>query len=77
MTFTVTDVICQFPTGSYDVITCVATIHHLPFTQALTCFRRDLAPGALVIVGLARAHTSVDHLLGAVAIPANAAMGWL
>ena len=78
VTFTVTDAMAEFPSGSYDVITCVATIHHLPFAQALTCFRRHLAPGGtLVIVGLFRARTPVDHLLGAVAVPANAAMGWL
>jgi SAM-dependent methyltransferase len=78
VTFTVADAVAEFPAGSYDVITCVATIHHLPFVQALTCFRRHLAPGGtLVIVGLSRAQTAVDHLLGAVAIPANAATGWL
>ncbi|MFJ9623790.1 class I SAM-dependent methyltransferase [Streptomyces sp. NPDC101181] len=78
VTFTVADAIAELPAGPYDVITCVATIHHLPFTQALTRFRRHLAPGGtLVIVGLSRAQTPVDHLLGAIAIPANAAMGWL
>ncbi len=30
-----------------------------------------------MIVGLSHAQTPVDHLLGALAIPANAAMGWL
>ncbi|MEU8707453.1 class I SAM-dependent methyltransferase [Streptomyces sp. NPDC048565] len=78
VTFTVADLPAEFPAGSYDVITCVATIHHLPFAQALTCFRRHLAPGGtLVVLGLFRARTPVDHLLGAVAVPANAAMGWL
>ncbi|GHF33501.1 class I SAM-dependent methyltransferase [Streptomyces fumanus] len=78
VTFSVTDAIADFPAGPYDVITCVATIHHLPFAQALIRFRRHLAPGGtLVIVGLCRAETTVDHLLGAVAIPTNAAMGWL
>ncbi|MEU6556465.1 class I SAM-dependent methyltransferase [Streptomyces sp. NPDC046915] len=28
VTFTVMDAISEFPAGSYDVITCVATIHH-------------------------------------------------
>jgi SAM-dependent methyltransferase len=78
VTFTVADAVTEFPSGSYDVITCVATIHHLPFAQALTCFRRHLAPGGtLVVVGLSRACTPVDHLLGVVAVPANAATGWL
>ncbi|ADI12527.1 hypothetical protein SBI_09409 [Streptomyces bingchenggensis BCW-1] len=78
VTFTVTDAAAEFPNGPYDVITCVATIHHLPFAQTLASFRRHLAPGGtLVIVGLSRAQTPVDYLLGIPAIPANAAMGWL
>ncbi|MFE9442069.1 class I SAM-dependent methyltransferase [Streptomyces sp. NPDC006602] len=78
VTFTVTDAVAEFPAGSFDVITCVATIHHLPFTPALTSFRSHLAPGGtLVVVGLSRAQAPVDHLLGLIAVPANAAMGWL
>ncbi|MEU2182583.1 class I SAM-dependent methyltransferase [Streptomyces thermolilacinus] len=66
------------PEGPYDVITCVATLHHLPLAEALTCFRRHLAPGGtLVVVGLHQARTPTDHLLGAVAVPLNAAAGWL
>lgn len=78
VTFSVADATAEFPADSYDVITCVATIHHMPFVQTLTCLRRHLTPGGtLVIVGLSRAQTPVDHLLGVVAIPANAAMGLL
>ncbi|MFJ4030889.1 MULTISPECIES: class I SAM-dependent methyltransferase [Streptomyces] len=78
VTCTVADAMAELPAGPYDVITCVATVHHLPFSQALTRFRRHLAPGGtLVIVGLFRARTPVDHLLGGVAIPANIAVGWL
>ncbi|MCL7495074.1 class I SAM-dependent methyltransferase [Streptomyces sp. MCA2] len=78
VTFTVADALTGIPAGSYDVITCVATIHHLPFTEALTVFRRHLAPGGtLVVVGLSRAQTAGDYLLGAVASPLNAATGWL
>ncbi|MGW5048796.1 class I SAM-dependent methyltransferase [Streptomyces griseoluteus] len=78
VTYTVADAMAELPSGPYDVITCVATVHHLPFTQALTRFRRRLAPGGtLVIVGLFRAQSPVDHLLGGVAVPANIAVGWL
>ncbi|MFF4053462.1 class I SAM-dependent methyltransferase [Streptomyces chartreusis] len=78
VTFTVADAVAEFPAGSYDVITCVATVHHLPFAQALACFSSHLAPGGtLVIVDLPQARAPVDHVLGALAIPANAAMGWL
>ncbi|MEU6383871.1 class I SAM-dependent methyltransferase [Streptomyces bauhiniae] len=78
VTFTLADATVELPAGPHDVITCVATIHHLPFRQALTAFRLRLAPGGtLVIVGLFHAQTLADHLLGMAAIPANVAMGWL
>ncbi|MBU3865027.1 class I SAM-dependent methyltransferase [Streptomyces sp. 4503] len=78
VTFTVADALTGIPAGSYDVITCVATIHHLPFTEALTVFRQHLAPGGtLVVVGLSRVQTAGDYLLGVAASPLNAATGWL
>ncbi|MFC7817879.1 class I SAM-dependent methyltransferase [Streptomyces sp. NPDC057367] len=76
--FTVADAPTGLPAGPHDVITCVATLHHLPFTEALAAFRRHLAPGGtLVVVGLYRPRTPTDHLLGAAAVPLNAATGWL
>ncbi|MFF4602792.1 class I SAM-dependent methyltransferase [Streptomyces sp. NPDC001339] len=78
VTFTTADALTGIPSDSYDVITCVAAIHHLPFTDALTLFRQHLAPGGtLVILGLSHPATPGDYLLGAVASPLNAAMGWL
>ncbi|WP_030858044.1 class I SAM-dependent methyltransferase [Streptomyces sp. NRRL S-37] len=78
VSFAVADALTGLPAGPHDVITCVATLHHLPFTEALTSFRRHLAPGGtLVVVGLFRPQTATDHLLGAAAIPLNAATGWL
>ncbi|MDW4907468.1 class I SAM-dependent methyltransferase [Streptomyces sp. ADMS] len=66
------------PDGAYDVITCVAVVHHLPYADALALFRRQLAPGGtLVVVGVARAESPVDHLLGMVAVPANVVMAWV
>ncbi|MFC8870799.1 class I SAM-dependent methyltransferase [Streptomyces sp. NPDC057148] len=76
--FTVADAPTGLPAGPHDVITCVATLHHLPFTEALAAFRRHLAPGGtLVVIGLYRPRTATDHLLGAAAVPLNAATGWL
>lgn len=76
--FTVGDAVTDIEPGPYDVITCVAALHHMPFTTALTHLRRHLAPGGiLVILGTFRACTPGDHLLGAVAIPLNVAMGWI
>ncbi|GAB2847976.1 class I SAM-dependent methyltransferase [Streptomyces deserti] len=78
VTYTVADAPAGIPDRTYDVITCVAVLHHLPFTPALTAFRDHLAPGGtLVVVGLARARTPVDHLLGAASIPLNLVMAWL
>ncbi|MFD5443601.1 class I SAM-dependent methyltransferase [Streptomyces tendae] len=77
-TFSVAEAPPNLPTGPHGVITCVATLHHLPFTEALDTFRRHLAPGGtLVVVGLFRPRTATDHLLGAAAVLPNAALGWL
>ncbi|WP_405841244.1 class I SAM-dependent methyltransferase [Streptomyces sp. NBC_01518] len=76
--FTVVDARAGIPAGPYDVISCVAALHHLPFTESLTRFRDQLAPGGtLVVVGCAREEDLVDHLLAALSIPLNLAMGWL
>jgi SAM-dependent methyltransferase len=78
VTFITADALTGIPSASYDVITCVAALHHLPFTDALAHFRRHLAPGGtLVVVGVWRAHTLGHHLLGAAAVPLNAATGWI
>ncbi|MGW0613654.1 class I SAM-dependent methyltransferase [Streptomyces sp. NPDC002788] len=62
----------------HDVITCVAVLHHLPFTEALEAFRDHLAPGgALVIVGVCRERTPADHLLSVASIPLNIVMALL
>ncbi|MER5368964.1 class I SAM-dependent methyltransferase [Streptomyces sp. NPDC002722] len=75
VTFTVGDVLTEMPTGPYDVITCVATVHHLPFDEALARFRQHLAPGGtLVVVGLYRPRSRTDRLIDAVAVPSNVAM---
>ncbi|MCX5235171.1 class I SAM-dependent methyltransferase [Streptomyces prunicolor] len=76
--FTAADARAGIPAGPYDVITCVAALHHLPFTETLTRFRDQLAPGGtLVVVGCAREADAVDDALGLVSIPLNLAMGWV
>ncbi|MFE1772845.1 class I SAM-dependent methyltransferase [Streptomyces sp. NPDC059008] len=78
VTFTTADALTGIPAASYDVITCVAAVHHLPFAEALAVFRQHLAPGgSVVILGLTRPTTPGDYLLGTLASPLNAAMGWL
>ncbi|MFD5877069.1 class I SAM-dependent methyltransferase [Streptomyces sp. NPDC060322] len=76
--FTVRDAAAGLPEGPFDVITCVAALHHLPFSETLARFRDRLAPGGtLVVVGVARARTLGDHALGAAAIPMNVVMALL
>ncbi|WP_026150447.1 class I SAM-dependent methyltransferase [Streptomyces prunicolor] len=76
--FTVADARAGIPAGPYDVITCVAALHHLPFAETLTRFRDQLAPGGtLVVVGCAREADAVDDALGLVSVPLNLAMGWV
>ncbi|MEU0979253.1 class I SAM-dependent methyltransferase [Streptomyces griseus] len=78
VTFSVGDALEDVPSGLYDVITCVATVHHLPLGEALTHFRRLLAPGGtLIVVGLYRPRSLSDHLIDAVALPSNIAMAWV
>jgi len=77
VTFTVVDAASE-DAGPYDVITCVAVLHHLPLPDTLTRFRHQLAPGGtLVIVGLAHEDTLLQQLLGAVSVPLNLAFGWV
>ncbi|MFJ5997844.1 class I SAM-dependent methyltransferase [Streptomyces sp. NPDC092370] len=78
VTYTAADALTGLGERSYDVITCVAVVHHLPFTEALQSFRDRLAPGGtLVIVGVARESTPVDHLLGIASIPLDIVMALL
>ncbi|MFB4419568.1 class I SAM-dependent methyltransferase [Streptomyces sp. QL37] len=78
VSFTVGDALKDVPPAPYDVITCVATIHHMPFSDALACFRRRLASGGtLIVVGVYRPQARSDHLIDAVAVPANVTMAWI
>ncbi|KQW16812.1 class I SAM-dependent methyltransferase [Streptomyces sp. Root369] len=78
VTFSVADGLSYDEDGRYDVITCVAVLHHLPLTETLTRFRQQLAPGGtLVIVGLTREDTRVQTLLGLASVPLNLVTGWV
>jgi SAM-dependent methyltransferase len=76
VTFLVADAPGGLPEGPYDVITCVAVLHHLPLAETLAQLRSRLAPGGtLLVVGLARDEELVDQLLGFASIPLNLLMG--
>jgi ubiquinone/menaquinone biosynthesis C-methylase UbiE len=62
---------CPFPSASFDLITCVAALHHMDPAAALPRMSELLAPGGrLVIVGLARSRLP-DLPWEAVAVIAN------
>jgi ubiquinone/menaquinone biosynthesis C-methylase UbiE len=61
-----------FPDASFDLITVVAALHHLPLQPALLRFRNLLrSGGVLAVVGLYRAHSIQDYAWAAAALPAS------
>lgn len=75
--FAVRDLMDIAADGQYTAVTAVASLHHLPLTEALSQMRSLLAPGGrLVIVGC-YALTPADHLVELAASPANMIMGLL
>ncbi|AJT63479.1 class I SAM-dependent methyltransferase [Streptomyces chattanoogensis] len=63
----------QLPVGHYDFISCLASIHHMPFDTVAT-LRTALAPGGvLVILGCYPEQTPADWAWGLAASPVNAA----
>ncbi|WP_103348763.1 class I SAM-dependent methyltransferase [Amycolatopsis sp. CA-128772] len=60
------------PEAHYDYISCIASLHHLPF-GTVTKLRRALVPGGvLAVLGLARPSTPVDWAQALAAVPVNA-----
>jgi ubiquinone/menaquinone biosynthesis C-methylase UbiE len=69
--------VLDLPADRYEVITCVAALHHLPLAPALTRLREWLAPGGtLVVIGLCVPATVVDHVWRAAGVPANLLVSW-
>lgn len=61
-----------FSGSTFDLITAVATLHHLPLAPALERFRDLLNPGGvLAVIGLYRARTAADYAWSAVALPTS------
>jgi ubiquinone/menaquinone biosynthesis C-methylase UbiE len=70
-----------FPEESFDAITAVATLHHLPLEAALIRLRSLLKPGGtLVVVGLYRSAVPADYVFAVAGLLASRAMrcvfGW-
>ncbi|WEO96733.1 class I SAM-dependent methyltransferase [Streptomyces sp. FXJ1.172] len=78
VTYTLASAPRGLPPGPYDVITCVAVLHHLPLAETLTRFREELAPGGtLVVVGCAREEGPADRALSLVSLLLNPLTGWV
>ncbi|MEW9549673.1 methyltransferase domain-containing protein [Nonomuraea sp. NPDC050783] len=62
----------ELPEGHYDFVSCLASIHHVPF-GTVARLRDALAPGGvLAILGCYPERTAVDYAWSLVAVPANA-----
>jgi SAM-dependent methyltransferase len=78
VTFAEADLLDIPPVPSYDAVTAVAVVHHLPLEQALTRMHDVVCPGGrVIIVGCYRQKTMADRAVSLIALPANVLMGWL
>ncbi|MFB4284463.1 MULTISPECIES: class I SAM-dependent methyltransferase [unclassified Nonomuraea] len=63
----------ELPAGRYDYISCLASIHHVPF-GTVARLRDALAPGGvLAVLGCYSEVSATDHAWSLAAIPVNAA----
>jgi SAM-dependent methyltransferase len=61
------------PSEHYSFISCLASLHHVPF-ETVTALREALEPGGvLAVLGLVRPSTLADHARVLAAVPVNAA----
>ncbi|WP_326571822.1 class I SAM-dependent methyltransferase [Actinacidiphila glaucinigra] len=74
VTFRTADVTgVDLPTAHYDLITCLASLHHMPF-GTVTALRAALAPGGtLLVLGCYPERTPADWAVSLAAVPVNAA----
>ncbi|WP_033257879.1 MULTISPECIES: class I SAM-dependent methyltransferase [Kitasatospora] len=63
----------ELPSGHYDFVSCLASLHHMPF-ETVRALRDSLAPGGvLVILGCYPEKSRTDWLWSLAAVPVNAA----
>jgi 2-polyprenyl-3-methyl-5-hydroxy-6-metoxy-1,4-benzoquinol methylase len=62
----------SLPAQSFDFVTAVAVIHHMPFDSVLSHVAELLRPGGVMaVVGLARNHAPADYAISAVSVPVS------
>ena len=65
----------DFPTGRFDCVASIATLHHLPAEDMLSRMKEALrAGGTLVILDLFQGESLSDALTSALAVPVSAAL---
>jgi len=70
--YVVADVLDAAQLGTFDLVACIATLHHLGLDRGLERLRELTAPGGrLVVVGLARPSTPLDRVLDVWSVPVN------
>ncbi|MFF4341821.1 class I SAM-dependent methyltransferase [Kitasatospora sp. NPDC001540] len=63
----------ELPRGHYDFVSCLASLHHMPFDTVRT-LRESLAPGGvLVVLGCYPERSRTDWAWSLAAVPVNAA----
>lgn len=73
VTYVVGDALDVLDGETFDLVTCYATLHHLPLEDGLRRLAALTAPGGrLVVVGLAGVRTPADLALSAAAVPVAA-----
>lgn len=67
----------DFGEARFDFISAVASLHHMPFAEALRKMASLLCPaGVISVVGLYRSTTVFDQLIDLAAVPVNAELAW-
>jgi SAM-dependent methyltransferase len=62
----------ELPRGHYDFVSCLASLHHMPF-GTVAALRDALAPGGvLVVLGCCPERTPLDWAWSLAAVPVNA-----
>jgi SAM-dependent methyltransferase len=60
----------ELPVGGFDLVTLVASLHHMDLRGGLSRSAELLAPGGrLLVVGLSRPRSPVDWLVGGLSVP--------
>lgn len=66
-----------FEAESFDTVTCVACLHHMPLEAALSRMAELLRPGGrLLVIGLYANSSAADWLLSALMVAPAKALGW-